>query len=366
LPNQTERRKSNHIRISLEEDVQAQHTTTGFEDIFFVHRALPEIWREKIDLSVRVFNHDFSAPIIVEAMTGGTNEAIKINANIAQAVENLHLGMGVGSQRAAIENPELERAYTVAREKAPTAFLVANVGAPQLVKGYGVEEAERAIEMIKADALAIHLNPLQEAVQPEGETNYRGVLKKIGEVAQALAVPVIVKETGAGVSSEVARALEGTSISGIDVAGAGGTSWAAVEYYRAERVQDEFLRRLGKTFWDWGVPTAVSVVEAARSFHLTLIASGGVRSGVDVAKSLALGADLAGTASPILLPATKGPEEVQKTLHFIIEELRNAMFLVGAESIDKLKKVPVVITGKTAEWLRARGFQPELYARRKV
>jgi len=366
LPNQTERRKFNHIRISLEKDVQAQHTTAGFEDIFFVHKALPEIGKEKIDLSVRVLNHDFSAPIIVEAMTGGTDEAIKINANIAQAVENLHLGMGVGSQRAAIENPELERAYTVAREKAPTAFLIANIGAPQLVKGYGVEEAERAVEMIDADAFAIHLNPLQEAVQPEGETNYKGVLKKIGEIAQALAVPVIVKETGAGISSEVARMLEGTGISGINVAGAGGTSWAAVEYHRAERVQDEFLQRLGKTFWDWGIPTAVSIVEVAQSVHLALTASGGVRSGMDVAKALALGADLAGAASPILLPATKGPEEVQKALHFMLEELKNTMFLVGAESIDKLKRVPVVITGKTAEWLRARGFQPEFYARRKV
>jgi len=364
LPNQTERRKSNHIRISLEKDVQAQYTTTGFEDVSFVHRALPEIGKEKIDLSVRVLNHAFSAPIIVEAMTGGTSEAVKINANIAQAVENLHLGMGVGSQRAAIESPELEKAYAIAREKAPTAFLIANIGAPQLVKGYGVKEAERAIEMIDADALAIHLNPLQEAVQPEGETNYRGVLKKIGEIAQALAVPVIVKETGAGMSSEVARMLEGIGISGIDVAGAGGTSWAAVEYHRAERIQDEFLQRLGKTFWDWGIPTAVSVVEVAQSVHLTLIASGGVRSGMDVAKALALGADLAGAASPLLLPATKGPEEVQKTLHFMIEELKNAMFLVGAESIDNLKRMPVVITGKTAEWLRARGFQPELYARR--
>lgn len=364
MPNQTERRKSNHIRISLEKDVQAQHTATGFEDIFFVHRALPEIRKEKIDLSVRVFNHEFSAPIIVEAMTGGTEEAIKINANIAQAVEDLHLGMGVGSQRAAIENPKLERAYTIAREKAPTAFLIANLGAPQLVRGYGVKEAERAIEMIRADALAIHLNSLQEAVQPEGETNYRGVLKKIGEIAQELSVPVIVKETGAGISSEVARMLEGIGISGIDVAGAGGTSWAAVEYYRSERVQDEFLQRLGKTFWDWGIPTAASIVEVAHSVHLTLIASGGVRSGMDVAKALALGADLAGAASPILLPATRGPEEVQKTLHLTIEELRNTMFLVGTESIDKLKGVPVVITGKTAEWLRARGFQPELYARR--
>jgi len=360
-----EKRKADHIRICLEENVQARHATTGFEDIHFVHRALPEIERDKADLSTTAFNHKFSAPLIVEAITGGAAEAIKLNAAIAQAVEKLGLGMGVGSQRAAIEDPKLQRDFTVAREKAPTAFLIANIGGPQIIREHGIKAAKKAVEMIEANALAIHLNPLQEAIQPEGETNYVGVLKAIAEITQALDVPVIVKETGAGIAAEEAEKLKAAGVAGVDVAGAGGTSWAAVEYHRAKAIRDENRQRLGETFWDWGIPTAVSIVEAVQSVNLTVIASGGVRSGTDVAKAVALGADLTGAALPILYPATKGSEEVKKALQFMIEELRNTMFLLGAESVEKLKRVPLVIMGKTAEWLRARGFQPERYARRK-
>jgi len=366
LSNQTEERKSNHIKICLEEDVQARRRTTGFEDVFLVHRALPEIQRDGISLSTSVFDHKFSAPIIVGAMTGGAAETTKINGAIAQAVEELGLGMGVGSQRAAINNPKLEHTFTVAREKAPTAFLIANIGAPQLVQGYGITEARRAVEMMNADALAIHLNPLQEAVQPEGETNYAGVLKKISAIAKTIDVPVIVKETGAGIAAEQAEILETASVAGIDVAGAGGTSWAAVEYHRAKRLRDESRQRLGENFWDWGIPTAASLIEVVQSVHLTVIASGGIRSGMDVAKALVIGADLASTALPVLRPATKSSEEVKKTLRFKIEELRTAMFLAGAESIQRLREASVVVVGKTAEWLRVRGFHPELYARRKA
>jgi len=366
LGNQIEERKVDHIKICLEENVQARRTTTGFEDVFLVHKALPEIERDKIRLSTTVFNHEFSAPLLVGAMTGGTAKALKINAAIAEAVEELGLGMGVGSQRIAIEDPKLESSFAIAREKAPKAFLVANIGGPQLVGRYCVKEARKAVEMLEANALAIHLNPLQEAVQPEGETNYSGIFDKIGEIAQTLEVPVIVKETGSGIAAEEAKMLEKAGVAGIDVAGVGGTSWAAVEYHRAKRLQDEFRQRLGETFWDWGIPTAVSLVEVVQSTRLPVIASGGIRYGTDVAKSLALGASLASMASPILHSATKGSEEVKKTLQLLIEELRNAMFLVGAESIQKLQKVPVVLTGKMAEWLRMRGFQPEIYARRKA
>jgi len=366
LSNQIEERKADHIQICLEENVQARRATTGFEDVFLVHRALPEIEKEKIDLSTVVFDHEFSAPLIVGAMTGGAAKTTKINAAIAEAVEELGLGMGVGSQRAAIEDPRLEGTFAIVRKKAPTAFLIANLGGPQFVRGYGVEEAKKAVEMMKANALTVHLNPLQEAVQPEGETNYSGVLSKIGEVAKAIDVPVIVKETGAGIAAEEAKMLEAAGVAGIDVAGVGGTSWAAVEYHRAKRLQDEFRQRLGETFWDWGIPTAVSLVEVVQSVKLTVMASGGIRYGTEVAKALALGASLASMALPVLQPATKDPEEVKKTLKFVIEELKNAMFLVGAKSVPKLRKAPVVLTGKTAEWLRMRGFQPELYARRKA
>ena len=366
LPSPIEERKSDHLQICLGENVQAQQTTTGFEDVYLVHKALPEIEREKISLSTFFFDHKFSAPLIVGAMTGGVSEATKINKAIAEAVEELGLGMGVGSQRAAIEDPDLKNTFAVTREKAPTAFLIANIGGPQLVRGYSVQEARKAVEMMDADALAIHLNPLQEAVQLEGETNYTGILNKISEIAEAIGVPVIVKETGAGIAAEEAKLLEAAGVAGIDVAGAGGTSWAAVEYYRAKRDQDELRERLGKTFWDWGIPTVASLAEAVQSVNLPVIASGGVRSGVDVAKALALGASLASLALPILPPATKGERHVKKELQLVLEELRNTMFLIGAESIQKMRRAPAVITGKTAEWLRMRSFHPEIYARRKM
>jgi len=364
LNDETRRRKADHIDICLEEDVQARTVTTGFEDVHFVHRALPEINREEIDLKIKVFNHEFSAPIIVGAMTGGTAKAEKINAAIAKAVEQLGLGMGLGSQRAAIENPKLEKTFSIARKNAPTAFLIANLGGPQLVQGYGLKEARKAVEMIEANALAIHLNPLQEAIQPEGETKFKGLTEKIGEIAAELDVPVIVKETGAGIAAEEAKKLESVGVKGIDVAGAGGTSWAAVEYYRAKKAKNSFLERLGEAFWDWGIPTAVSLVEVVQSVSIPVIASGGIRDGVQAAKALALGASLSSLSSPILKQAVKGPEEVKKTLEHIIEELRNAMFLVGADSIEKLRNVPLIITGKSLEWLRLRGFNPEIYARR--
>ena len=366
LEDKTRRRKADHIDICLEEDVQARTVKTGFEDIHLIHKALPEINREEIDLKVKVFNHEFSAPIIVGAMTGGTAKAEKINAAIAKAVEELGLGMGLGSQRAAIENPKLEKTFSIARKNAPTAFLIANLGGPQLVQGYGIKEAKKAIEMIEADALAIHLNPLQEAVQPEGETKFKGLMEKIGEIAAALDVPVIVKETGAGIAAEEAKKFEKIGVEGIDVAGAGGTSWAAVEYYRAKKAKNSFLQRLGEAFWDWGIPTAISLIEVVQSVSIPVIASGGIRNGVQAAKALALGASLASLSSPILKHAVKGPEEVKKALEYMIEELRNAMFLVGADSIDKLRKVPLVITGKSLEWLRLRGLNPEIYARRSL
>ena len=366
MDNSIEERKADHIEICLEEDVQARRATTGFEDVSLVHKALPEISREKIDLSTTVFGYKFSAPLFVGAMTGGTTKATKLNAAIAEAVEELNLGMGVGSQRVAIDNPKLERSFTVVREKAPTAFIVANIGGPQLVGKYGVKEAKKAVEMVQANALAIHLNALQEAVQPEGDTNYSNLLQKICKVAQELDVPVIVKETGAGIAAEDAAMLEAAGVAGIDVAGVGGTSWAAVEYYRAKARQDVFSQRLGETFWDWGLPTAVSLVETVKSVNLPVIASGGIRNGIDVTKALALGASLASATYPFLQPATKSSEDVKNALQLLVGEVRNAMFLVGANSIQKLQKVPVVLTGKTSEWLKLRGFQPEVYARRKA
>jgi isopentenyl-diphosphate delta-isomerase len=362
LAEETEKRKADHIKICLNEAAQARKATAGFEDIQFIHRTLPELDKAKIDLSTTVFGHKFSAPLIVGAMTGGTAGATRINAAIAEAVEHLHIGMGVGSQRAAIEDPKLEKTFAVARKKAPTAFLIGNIGGVQLVHGYGVKEVKKAVEMIDADAVAIHLNALHEAVQPEGQTNFKGVLAKIGEIAGELDKPVIVKETGGGIAAEDAKRLEAAGVNAIDVGGAGGTSFAAVEYYRSEVTSVQHL--LSGVFWDWGIPTAVSLVETAQAVTIPVIASGGVRTGVDVAKALALNACLASVSQPVLQTAVEGAKETENLLSLLIEELRNVMFLVGAENVQSLVGVPVVVSGKTGEWLKARGFRVEGYAKR--
>jgi isopentenyl-diphosphate delta-isomerase len=364
LAEETRKRKADHIRISLNENVQARKATTGLDDIFFIHKALPEIDKEKIDLSTTVLGHKFAAPLMVGAVTGGTQEALKINATIAEAVEELGLGMGVGSQRAAIEDKKLEKTFAIVRKKAPTAFLIANIGGVQFTNGYGLKEVKKAIEMIEADAIAIHLNSLQEAVQPEGQTNFKGILEKLSEITKELDKPVIAKETGAGIASEEAKKLEDAGVKGIDISGAGGTSWAAVEYYRAKGRNNSFQRRLGDVFWDWGIPTAVSVVEVSQTVNTHVIASGGIRDGVDVAKSVALGASLTSFSQPMLEAAVKGTDETKTVLSLLIDELRTAMFLVGAESVKSLRKTPIVVTGKTAEWLKIRGFNIESYARR--
>ena len=361
---QTENRKAEHIKICLDEKTQARKATAGFEDVQFVHRALPEVDKAKIDLSTTVFGHKFSAPLIVGAMTGGVTEATRINAAIAEAVETLHLGMGVGSQRAAIENPKLAKTFSIARKKAPNAFLIANIGGIQLVHGCGVKEVKKAVEMIDADAVAVHLNVLHEAVQPEGQTNFKGVLSKIGEIADELDKPVIVKETGAGIAAEDAKKLEAAGVKAIDVGGMGGTSFAAVEYYRTTGQENSVQHFLGDVFWDWGIPTVVSLAETTQAVKIPVIASGGVRTGTDVAKALALNACLASVSQPALQAAVKVAKGTENMLSLLIEELRAVMFLVGAEKVRDLAKTPIVVTGKTAEWLKTRGFNVENYAKR--
>ena len=360
----TEKRKAEHIRICLNKNSQAREATTGFEDVFLIHKTLPEIDKQKINLATTVFGHKFAAPIIVGAMTGGTTEATQINAAIAEAVEKLHLGMGVGSQRAAIKDEKLDRTYAIAREKAPNAFLVANIGGIQLVNGYGLKEVKKAVEAIDADAVAIHLNPLQEAVQPEGQTNFKGVLKKISEIAIGLDTPVIVKETGSGISAEDAQKLEDAGVKGIDISGTGGTSFAAVEYQRAKEQDKADKLLLGNAFWDWGISTATSLVETTHTVKIPVIASGGIRNGLDATKALALGGSLTSLSQPVLQAAVKGVKETENLLSNLIKELRNTMFLVGAEKIEHLANTPVVIMGKTAEWLKTRGLNIERYARR--
>ncbi|MFQ5945405.1 MAG: type 2 isopentenyl-diphosphate Delta-isomerase, partial [Anaerolineae bacterium] len=282
-----EERKADHIRISLEEDVEPMEVSSGFDRYRFEHQALPELTLSEIDLSTSFLGKPLSAPLLISSMTGGVEEALAINRNLARAGQEHGIAMGLGSLRAALEEPGMAATYRV-RDQAPDLLLLANLGAVQLNYGYGVDECRRAVELVEADGLILHLNPLQEAVQPEGNTDFSGLLSKIGRVCKALEVPVIVKEVGWGVSRRVARMLEDAGVAAIDVAGAGGTSWTEVERHRARTAT---ARSVAAAFSGWGIPTAESLLEVrAAAPDLEAIASGGIRNGVDIAKALALGA----------------------------------------------------------------------------
>ncbi|MDI9618756.1 type 2 isopentenyl-diphosphate Delta-isomerase [Methanothermobacter sp.] len=344
-------RKLEHLILCTSCDVEYRKRT-GFEEIEIVHRAIPEINREKIDISLDFLGKELSSPIMISAITGGHPAALKINRELARASEELGIALGLGSQRAGVEHPEVEETYTIARREAPSAMLVGNIGSSH------IEYAERAVEMIDADALAVHLNPLQESIQPGGDVDSTGALESISSIVKSMDVPVMVKETGAGISSEDAIKLESCGVAAIDVAGAGGTSWAAVETYRAED------RYMGELFWDWGIPTAASTVEVAESVNIPVIASGGIRSGIDAAKAIALGATMTGIALPVLEAAGQGHRAVIRVIERFNEALKTAMYLAGAETLDDLKNSQVIIMGRTREWLNERGFETIKYARR--
>ena len=323
-------RKLEHLRINLKDDVQFRETTNGLEHYRFVHQALPNLVLEEIDLSTTLFKKNLRAPFLISSMTGGADQADRINKTLAAAAQATGIEMGLGSQRAAIEDESLAYSYRV-RGVAPDILLFANLGAVQLNYAYSVDQCRRAVEMIQADALILHLNAIQEAVQAGGNTNWKDLLTKIEHVCRALAVPVIAKEVGFGISEDAARQLASAGVAAIDVAGAGGTSWAAVE---ARRAPSSFLRDLAEAFWDWGIPTAESLVRARRgSPNLPLIASGGIRDGVEAAKCIALGARLVGYASPMLKLADVGVEATIEGIKLLKEELGIAM-LASARRIS--------------------------------
>jgi isopentenyl-diphosphate delta-isomerase len=333
-------RKADHIRINLEEDVDSS-LSTGLENYRFIHQALPEMDLEDVDLSQRLFGKTVRAPLLISSMTGGTAEAGQINRTLAEAAQQAGVVMGVGSQRAALTNPEVAETFRV-RRFAPDILLLANLGAVQLNYGYSVEHCKQAVDMIEADALILHFNALQEAVQPGGDTHFAGLLQKISSVCRALPVPVIAKEVGWGISEQAARALADAGVSAIDVAGAGGTSWSQVEKFR---IQDESLARVAAAFRDWGIPTADSIRMVRRAApDLTIFASGGLRSGVDIAKCIALGASLGGMAGPFLKAASRSLEDTLQTIAEIQRELQICMFASGAGSIDQLRKTPLIFT----------------------
>lgn len=334
-----ERRKLDHLRICLDKSPQSI-LTAGFERYRFVHQALPEIDLEAVDPSCQLLGKGLRAPLVVSCMTGGTDEAEHINASLAEAAQELGLAMGVGSQRAALENPSLTYTYQV-RKAAPDILLLANLGAVQLNYGYDTEDCQRAVEMIQADALVLHLNPLQECLQSGGNTNFVSLLERIQEVCYHLPVPVVVKEVGWGISARVAQMLRDAGVAAIDVAGAGGTSWSAVEQLRAD---DSKSNSVAGVFGEWGIPTAESIATVrAATPDVTVIGSGGIRSGIDVAKAIALGAHAAGMAAPLLSPAATGAGAVVSKLQETIEELRIAMFCIGVSDLDSLRDTPLLL-----------------------
>ncbi len=335
----TTSRKLDHIRISLEEDVSFERRTTGFEQQHFVHQALPELDLADVDTTVTFLGHRLAFPLIIASMTGGTPEAAAINQHLAQAAQALGIGMGLGSMRAALESPDLAWTYQV-RRYAPDILLLANLGAVQLNYGYGVDECRRAVELVEADALILHLNPLQEALQPEGDTRFSDLLRKIAAVCAALDVPVVVKEVGWGLSRQAARRLVEAGVAALDVAGAGGTSWSQVEMFRST---DARQRQVAAAFRDWGIPTVASLQNVRLvDAHIPLIASGGVRTGIDIAKSIALGADVASMAAPLLRAAMTGPAALTELLHVLARQLRVTMFAVGAADVSALRRAELL------------------------
>ncbi len=331
-------RKADHIRINLDEDVRSG-LSTGLERYHFVHQALPELNLEEIDLGQTLFGRTLKAPILISSMTGGTQEAGAINRTLAEAAQEAGIAMGLGSQRAALENPELADSFKV-RHIAPDILLFANLGAIQLNYGYDVDHCQRVVDMIEADALILHLNSLQEAVQPEGDTNFTGLLKKIEKVCSKLSVPVIAKEVGWGISVDAAWQLFRAGISGIDVAGAGGTSWSQVEMHRAE---NESQARLAATFINWGIPTAQSIKNVYQiAPEIPIFASGGLRTGLDIAKCVALGASLGGMAGPFLKAATRSLDDTLLTIQEVAREIQVTMFAAGIGNLDDLRQTQLI------------------------
>lgn len=342
--NVIEGRKREHIDTVLNEDVSAKGVTSGFERFFFEHVALPELDLDGVDLSTELFGRRLNAPCLISSMTGGTAAAHEINRHLAEAAQTLGIAMGVGSQRAAVERSDLGATYQV-RDVAPDILLFANLGAVQLNYGYGVDQAKHAVEMIGADALFLHLNPLQEAVQAGGDRNWAGLLRKIEKLVAALDAPVVVKEVGNGIGADLVRRLAASGVAAVDVAGAGGTSWSEVEAYRQP---DPIVRRVAHGFAGWGIPTALALIEARRAAPaLPIFASGGIRSGVDAAKAIRLGAALVGTAAPVLGTATETGEAVCERMSVMIEELRISAFCAGAGDLDALRSV---VLRRTNDW----------------
>lgn len=330
----TQIRKDDHIRICLEDDVQFRHVTNGLDKYRFTHSCLPELDFNDIDLSTSFLNRKISYPLLISSMTGGTENARIINYRLAKTAQAYKIPMGVGSGRVVVEKPEVAQTFNV-RHIAPDIPLFANLGAVQLNYGYGLQECEKLVDLLEADALILHLNPLQECIQPRGDKNFSNLLDKIQNLCSELSVPVIVKEVGNGISASMAQKLWNCGVKAIDVAGAGGTSWAKVE---SERAENMLQRRLGQTFADWGIPTAQCLVEIHKSnADIPLIASGGIRNGLEATKAIALGANLVGLAFPFLKAASDSPQALDDLMQLLIAEMKTTFFCTGNANINQLR-----------------------------
>jgi isopentenyl-diphosphate delta-isomerase len=334
-----DQRKADHIKINLEKDVRSA-LTTGLEKFQFVHEALPELDLQRVDASLNLFGKRLNAPILISSMTGGTDDAETINLRLGEAAQEMKIAMGVGSQRTAIEHPEQARTFQV-RRVAPDILLFANIGAVQLNYGYGIDQCRRAVDMIQADALILHLNPLQEAVQDAGDTDFEGLAKKMEEICKTIEVPVIAKEVGWGISERTAKRLAECGVRAIDVAGAGGTSWSQVEMHRAP---DEFTRQLAATFVGWGIPTAQSILNVKKvAPEMMIFASGGLKDGLDIAKCIALGATLGGMAGPFLKAAANSTEQTVETMQLVKKQIEVTMFAAGIGSLELLQQAQLMV-----------------------
>ena len=334
----TQRRKKEHLDLCLDTRSVTAPSGAGLDRYAFLHNALPELDIADIDPSAAFLGKPLKAPLLISSMTGGFDVARKVNRNLAVAAQKLGLAMGVGSQRVALEEPSAADSFKV-RDVAPDILLLGNLGAVQLNYGYGVEQCRKAVRMIGADGLILHLNVLQEAVQPEGNRNFKGLTAKIAQVCRELEVPVIAKEVGFGISADVALRLKQAGVRAIDIAGRGGTSWYAVEARRSARSGEP----LDLTFAGWGIPTEEALVQARRAVpDLELVASGGIRNGLDIAKAIALGANIAAIGQPLLAPALESPDKVIEFLLGVIHEMKVAMLCVGAADLAALSKAPLI------------------------
>jgi len=363
MPDEIKQRKAEHVQAALQQDLSAPQTAS-WRDIRLVHQALPEVDLDAIDTSVNFLGQTLKYPLLISAMTGGHPDVTAINRTLALAAERYGLALGVGSQRAGILNPEVAESYAVTRANAPNAFLIANVGAPQLIEQtrsqpFTLEQVRSAIRMIEANALAVHMNSLQEAAQPEGDRRAVGEARALKILAGAIDRPIVAKETGAGINREQALLLKQCGVAAMDVGGAGGTSMSAMEAVRSSERGDARTHAIGQLYRDWGIPTPISLIEAG-SAGLPLIATGGVRSGLDIARALALGASVVGMAFPFLKAASESFEAVCELLEGLILELKVAMQLSGAASVNAMRQVDVVVIGETYHWLKLRGFEETL------